>query len=175
MIIFFGGESPERLVSVATAQNISQAVPEADCYFWAQDNSVFKVKREALLVHENPFKSEFKPSASPVAESPKRFFEQVREDKPTFILGTHGGKGEDGTLQDWLESYNLAHTGPDSTACRLAINKTAGKELVAKHGVRVLPSILLQHDKTVETLNQCLEAHQKLILKPNFGGSSIGL
>ena len=35
--ILFGGTNKERLVSVATAQALHQALPEADLWFWDVD------------------------------------------------------------------------------------------------------------------------------------------
>ena len=38
--ILFGGTNKERLVSVATAQALHTALPEADLWFWAPDDAV---------------------------------------------------------------------------------------------------------------------------------------
>ena len=46
--IFFGGTNKERLVSVASAQALHQALPEADLWFWDIDDTVHEVRSEAL-------------------------------------------------------------------------------------------------------------------------------
>ena len=38
--ILFGGTSRERLVSVASAQALTQALPDADLWFWDLDGTV---------------------------------------------------------------------------------------------------------------------------------------
>ena len=38
--ILFGGTNKERLVSVATAQALHQALPDADLWFWDADDTV---------------------------------------------------------------------------------------------------------------------------------------
>jgi len=47
--ILFGGTNKERLVSVASAQALHQALPEADLWFWDVDDTVHDVRSEALL------------------------------------------------------------------------------------------------------------------------------
>ena len=48
--ILFGGLSKERLVSVATAQALHAALPEADLWFWDIANTVHRVAPDVLLV-----------------------------------------------------------------------------------------------------------------------------
>ena len=59
--IVFGGTNKERLVSVASAQALHLALPEADLWFWDIDDSVHEVRPEALLDHSRPFEEPFKP------------------------------------------------------------------------------------------------------------------
>ena len=42
--ILFGGTNKERLVSVASAQALHQALPEADLWFWDVDDTVHEVR-----------------------------------------------------------------------------------------------------------------------------------
>ena len=42
--ILFGGTNKERLVSVASAQAIHRALPEADLWFWDVADTVHEVK-----------------------------------------------------------------------------------------------------------------------------------
>ncbi len=58
--ILFGGLSKERLVSVATAQALHSALPDADLWFWDVDGSVHGASPEALLGHTRPFEEPFK-------------------------------------------------------------------------------------------------------------------
>ena len=52
--ILFGGTNKERLVSVASAQALYSAWPEADLWFWDVDDTVHDVRPEALLAHARP-------------------------------------------------------------------------------------------------------------------------
>ena len=65
--ILFGGTNTERLVSVASAQALHQALPEADLWFWDVADTVHEVRSEALLNHARPFEDEFKPGNRGIA------------------------------------------------------------------------------------------------------------
>src|SRR3990167_7399854 len=101
LIILFGGESRERLVSVATAQNLSQALPEALCWFWAPDDRVYQVSHEELMSHSDVFKSEFKSSNKAVFENILLALDSKTAAQSLFVLAVHGGRGENGVLQGW--------------------------------------------------------------------------
>jgi D-alanine-D-alanine ligase len=62
--ILFGGTNKERLVSVASAQALHQALPEADLWFWDVADTVHDVPSQKLLNHARPFEDEF-PSPGP--------------------------------------------------------------------------------------------------------------
>ena len=47
--ILFGGTNKERLVSVASAQALHQALPEADLWFWDVADTVHDVQSQKLL------------------------------------------------------------------------------------------------------------------------------
>ncbi|MEI6805631.1 MAG: ATP-grasp domain-containing protein [Myxococcaceae bacterium] len=178
LIILFGGESRERFVSVATAQNISRALPHALCWYWAPDDSVYQVTQEELLTHTDVFKTEFKPASKSIFENILLAFDSKQAANSVFVLGVHGGRGEDGTLQSWLEERKIAFTGSDSKACKLCMDKLAAKKSLESMRVRVAASALIsgQDLSTAEAeINQFLLEYSKLILKPNAEGSSVGL
>src|SRR6202035_3760462 len=61
--ILFGGTNKERLVSVATAQALHSALPDADLWFWDIDDTVHEVRSQALLNHSRPFEEPFQPGS----------------------------------------------------------------------------------------------------------------
>src|SRR3954469_3989872 len=71
--ILFGGTNKERLVSVASAQALHSALPDAALWFWDVDDSVHEVQPQALLAHSRPFEDPFKPgtpSLGRIAQAP---------------------------------------------------------------------------------------------------------
>jgi len=65
--ILFGGTNKERLVSVASAQALHRALPEADLWFWHVNDTVHEVRSETLLDHKRPFEDEFDPGTRGIA------------------------------------------------------------------------------------------------------------
>ena len=65
--ILFGGSNRERLVSVASAQALHQALPEAELWWWDIEDKVHVVQSRQLLEHARPFEDEFKPGTSGIA------------------------------------------------------------------------------------------------------------
>ena len=70
--IFFGGTNTERLVSVASAQALHQALPEADLWFWDADDSVHETQAKTLREHSRPFEQDFKPGGRRVGKGSAR-------------------------------------------------------------------------------------------------------
>ena len=86
-----------------------------------------------------------------------------------MILATHGGPGEDGTLQGALDLAGIAYSGPSVAGAALGMDKWAFSSVLAQAGLPTLPRELL-----TET-DRSLPFDGPYILKPRFGGSSIGI
>lgn len=165
--ILFGGTNKERLVSVASAQALHQALPEADLWFWDVDDSVHEVGSEALLSHTRPFEDDFKPGSRGVALA--LALDAAKAEDRLLVLGLHGGRAENGELQAMCEMRGIAFTGSGSAASHLAFDKVAAKRFAAISGVRAPGSVALAD------VEAALAEHGKLIAKPARDGSSYGL
>lgn len=88
----------------------------------------------------------------------------------------HGDFGEDGRLQELLEAENFAYIGSNSRASALCIDKWRSKQLAQKHGIPVLPAVLIQAgDLLDEAFIYEQLGKSALVLKPTNKGSSIGV
>ncbi len=85
-----------------------------------------------------------------------------------FFIALHGTFGEDGTLQNILESKGLAYTGSPPEASRLAFDKWSSKAYFKNAGVPTPESVLFEQPIT-------LPAWQKYTIKPLREGSTIGI
>lgn len=177
VILLFGGESQERLVSVATAQNLSRFLPDATCWYWAPSDAVFEIGGDALRAHENPFSKTLEVQGEPIFSDLKSALDSPKYSECIFFLGLHGGRGEDGTVQKWLEERKLRFTGSNSKACLAAFDKIAAKEIVAKVGIKTAKTLRVQGagPETENGLNAMLAEHHKIVIKPICDGSSVGL
>jgi D-alanine-D-alanine ligase len=165
--ILFGGTNKERLVSVASAQALHQALPEADLWFWAVADTVHEVRSETLLNHQRPFEDEFKPGSHGVAL--EAALDRAKAEDRLLVLGLHGGRAENGELQAMCELRGIPFTGSGSASSNLAFDKVAAKRFAAIAGVKAPAGIAL------DEIDAAFGEYGKLIAKPARDGSSYGL
>src|SRR4051795_6813315 len=99
VIVLFGGPSPERKVSVASAQHVASVLEEAEAWFWAVDGGIHPVDRKALFAHEKPFENEFVPAGRRRFPPLAAALDDGGSRDAVFFLALHGTGGEDGTAQ----------------------------------------------------------------------------
>jgi D-alanine-D-alanine ligase len=166
--ILFGGLSKERLVSVASAQALHAALPDADLWFWDAGNTVHQVMSKTLQAHSRPFEDPFKPDA-PSLGCIEQALDRVAAEGRVLVLGLHGGTAENGELQAMCELRDVAFTGSGSASSHLAFDKVAAKRFAAVAGVKAPAGVAL------DDAEAALSEHGRLIAKPARDGSSYGL
>lgn len=167
--ILFGGTNKERLVSVASAQALCEALPEADLWFWAADDSVHETDAKTLAGHARPFEQEFVPGGRKVGASIEQALDRASKDSRVLVLGLHGGRAENGELQAACEFRGVPYTGSDSTSSHLAFDKISAKRFAAIAGVQVPEGIAL------DDLDAAFAEYGELVAKPTHDGSSYGV
>lgn len=165
--ILFGGSNRERLVSVASAQALHQALPEADLWFWDIQDKVHVVQSKQLLEHARPFEDEFQAGTRGIPL--EQALDQAKAEDRVLVLGLHGGRAENGELQVTCEARGVAFTGSGSASSHLAFDKAAAKRFAALGGVTPPANIAL------ETIDDAFAEYGRLIAKPARDGSSYGL
>jgi D-alanine-D-alanine ligase len=178
VIILFGGRSSERLVSVASAQNISAQLAGAHCWFQSREGAVFVVAPEVLQAHMRPFEAEFHPSDQASWPSLDKALDSIEARDSVFFIALHGGEGENGTTQRLFEERRLAFTGSASVESAAAFDKAHAKRLAQARGVEVadarsVPPVNGAEARTL--LSELLTIHPRWVLKPQADGSSVGL
>jgi D-alanine-D-alanine ligase len=166
--IVFGGTNKERLVSVASAQALHLALPEAELWFWNIDDTVHEVKSAALLNHARPFEEPFQPDDAGISGI-ERALDQAGAENRLLVLGLHGGTAENGELQAMCETRGIPFTGSGSASSHLAFDKVAAKRFAAIAGLRVPADVALAKAE------RALAEYGRLIAKPSRDGSSYGL
>jgi D-alanine-D-alanine ligase len=165
--ILFGGTNTERLVSVASAQALHEALPEADLWFWDVSDTVHEVQSQALRRHARPFEDPFKPGTRGIGL--ERALDQAKAEQRLLVLALHGGRAENGELQVMCEMLGIPFTGSGSASSHLAFDKIAAKRFAAIAGVKAPIGLRL------EDIDAALVEYDKLIAKPVRDGSSYGL
>jgi D-alanine-D-alanine ligase len=165
--ILFGGANTERLVSVASAQALHEALPEADLWFWDVNDTVHEVRSQALRSHARPFEDPFKPGTRGIGL--EQALDQAKAEQRLLVLALHGGRAENGELQVMCEMLGIPFTGSGSASSHLAFDKIAAKRFAAIAGVKAPIGLRL------EDIDAALVEYDKLIAKPVRDGSSYGL
>ena len=178
--VLFGGPTPEHDISILTGllalRELHVRQGDAQGIYWSKTGDFFAV---APTVEPPDFLEGRPKNATELTLrlgadggffSPGgRLGKDRRLDISTVILATHGGPGEDGTLQAALDLAGIPYSGPTVAGAALGMDKWAFGTVVAQSGLPTLPRVLL----TAET--ETLPFDGPYILKPRFGGSSIGI
>ncbi|WP_152397147.1 D-alanine--D-alanine ligase [Paenibacillus guangzhouensis] len=90
------------------------------------------------------------------------------------LLALHGQYGEDGTVQGALETLGIPYTGSGVLASSLCMNKQLSKMLLKSAGVHT-PVGLCWHGMKDYDPQMVKQLGYPVIVKPNTGGSSIGV
>ena len=169
----FGGSSDERLVSVASAQNLSANFEFDERWFVTELGRVIKVTTQELAAHQNPFKNAFAPATSPFASSIAQAIGTLKNE--TVFLGFHGTEGEDGKIQALLERAKIPFTGSGSVSSHNSFDKTIAKKAVGAEGITMAAQLLINGGDAPDALTSFYKTHGKIVVKPVANGSSFGL
>lgn len=178
----FGGPSPEHDVSVLTGLQAARALRSArdaravNAIYWSKDAEFFQVdpslEAEAFMAGVPEKASRVRLVAEPGAgfiPVASKLGRARPLDVDVVLNCCHGGPGEDGTLSAVLDLAGLAHAGPSVAGAALGMDKLAFGAAMASIGIPSLPRALLTRDGPAPAFDG------PYIVKPRFGGSSIGI
>lgn len=151
VVVIAGGLSPERDVSIRSGRRVAEDLRKAGIEAQVRDI-------DATLI---PF---------------------LLEDPPTCAFPlVHGVAGEDGSLQEVLQSIGLPFVGSGAHACRRSFDKAIASALLADTGISVPESVALPQamfrDLGAPVLLAAIaeQLGLPLVIKPNRGGSALGV
>jgi D-alanine-D-alanine ligase len=178
--VLFGGPSPEHDISILTGllalREFQRARRDAVGIYWTKTGAFLTVapdvEAEAFLDGVPKGSSELTLRVGDTGgfySMGSRLAKERRLELDAVVLCTHGGPGEDGSLQAALDLAGVKYSGPTVAGAAIGMDKWAFAAMIANAGLPTLPRELL----TSET--QSLGFDAPYILKPRFGGSSIGI
>lgn len=91
------------------------------------------------------------------------------------LLCIHGTPGEDGKLQGYFDMIGLPYTSCDAATSALTMNKRYTVAVAAFGGINVAKSMHLFRHTPVRAEEVLAKLSLPLFVKPNSGGSSIGM
>jgi D-alanine-D-alanine ligase len=102
----------------------------------------------------------------------------VDEEKINFdavLIGIHGTPGEDGKLQGYFDLLHIPYTSCDAATSALTFNKSFTVAVAAFSGINVSRSVLLFRNSFTSPDETVKGLRFPVFIKPNNGGSSIGM
>jgi len=179
--VVFGGPSPEHDVSVLTGlqaahELLAGAGGQVRALYWAKSGDWFEVDPglEAVAFVDGvprgaaPLRLVVGPTGGFTAEG-SRFGKGRSVPLGVALVCCHGGPGEDGTLQGALDLAGVPYTGPSLAGAAIGMDKLAFGAAMQSAGLPALPRVALD----ARTTNVGFDG--PYIVKPRFGGSSIGI
>jgi D-alanine-D-alanine ligase len=180
--VIFGGPSPEHDVSVLTGLQAARGLtalapaPTVRALYWTKTGEWYEVdpglEAESFVEGLPRGAAPLQFTASPgggFAEPAGRLGRPRPVEMEAALVCCHGGPGEDGTLQAALDLAGIRYSGPTVAGAALGMDKLAFGALVAGAGLPTLPRVALSADTGTPAFPG------PYILKPRFGGSSIGI
>jgi D-alanine-D-alanine ligase len=99
--------------------------------------------------------------------------ETIRFDLAYIML--HGTPGEDGKLQGYFDILGIPYTSCDAAVSAITFNKRYSVAVAAMAGIKVAKSVHLFKNTKYSTSEILSDLQPPLFIKPNNGGSSIGM
>ena len=178
--VIFGGPSLEHDVSILTGLQAARVLAgsgrEPIVLYWTEVNSWYRVpsglEADAFL---EGVPSGARPVVLELGGREPGFYEgrsmgrRSRIDISAAVVCCHGGPGEDGRLQGLLDLAGVPYTGPSAACATLTMDKLAFGALMVSAGLPALPRV------PWSASSQEPEFPAPYIVKPRFGGSSIGI
>lgn len=139
--ILYGGDSPEREISLKSGKCVYDALKK-------------KYKKVKL----------FDPSK-------KDFIKNFLNFKPDLVfIALHGGIGENGGIQGFLETLKIPYTGSGILASSICMNKIVCKEILIFNKIPTPPFVIIQNKKIPK-----IPFSFPVVVKPANLGSTIGI
>ncbi|MBI2469858.1 MAG: D-alanine--D-alanine ligase [Planctomycetes bacterium] len=146
VVVLMGGISPEREISLRSGNAVSKALKDAGFNVTCID-----VKDEKLE-------------------------ELDQMDVDVAFIALHGYFGEDGGVQQLLESKGIPYTGSGINASRLAMDKLATKKCFIEAGLKTPDYVTVtEFQELTEIQQEVSKLGLPVVLKPTRNGSSIGI
>ena len=138
--ILMGGPSEEKEVSIATGKAVIKACEE-----------------NGYTATEFVFDTNY-----------KKYLKELKKQNIIFNA-LHGGIGENGKIQKWLDENDIKYTGSGAIASSLCMDKAASKKIAKRNGIETPDWQLIQR------LDQNVKITLPFVVKPNDQGSTVGL
>ena len=166
--ILFGGNSLEHEISIITAYQVKSKIEKRyDVYmlYLDFDNNLYIANKCSI--------GDFKLGKPKKLKKTSFIGGGVKGIKlDSVIIAAHGENTEDGVCAGVLRFYNIPFVGCDILPSSLCMNKYTSYKMLNSNGIPMLETKLITYEDYV---NGIIIDEYPIILKPVYGGSSIGI
>lgn len=148
--ILAGGNSAEREVSLKSCNNLINSI----------DEDKYDVHIYSLPDNNN-----------------KDWIKEVMEEKPDVVVSAlHGGIGENGSIQGLLHCLSIPYVGSGVLSSALCLDKKSTKTVLEANHIKTAGDVFIRKGESLAVYEDDIrQLGFPLIVKPNRGGSSIGI
>ena len=145
VVVLVGGVSSERTISLNTGKSCSEALRQAG--YSVTDIDITTTDIDVITKQLTP--------------------------KPDYVFNAlHGTFGEDGQIQDILNTLNIPYTHSGAESSRICMDKPKAIALYKKNGIDTVEHVRL-NAQTISESN--ITIPRPIVIKPACNGSSVGL
>ncbi len=170
--VIIGGPSSEHDISILTGLQSARILSKdnkVSILYWSKDNKWYLLDS---ILESKDFLEDKKVLKKPIElrfnSDSGFYFKKKKLDFDVFLNSCHGGPGEDGSLQSLLNILRVKYTGPNVISAQICMDKYVFYTTMKENGLPVL-------HKDLVNIGVDVSFKGPYILKPRFGGSSIGV
>ena len=167
ILILFGGDSQEHLISCKSAatitKNIDTSLFDVSTTYIAKDNTWYIYNKDINLIINNTIDLSSLEKITNHIEYLKSF------DKVFPIM--HGNPCENGNIQGMLNMFNIPYVGSNLQSSIISYDKELTKIICHNYQIPQVPYIVVTNKKAIKKL----DIEFPVIIKPAKCGSSIGI
>jgi D-alanine-D-alanine ligase len=140
IVVLCGGDSPERKISLVSGNSVAKAL--------SKKYTVFKIDPKG-----------------------KGFLKKLLKINPDCVfVALHGGNGENGVIQGFLETLGIPYTGSGVSASAVCMNKILTKKILYSSGIPTAEFIPVEKNKIPR-----VPFEYPCVVKPANLGSTVGI
>jgi len=184
IIILFGGSSAEHEVSVISGLQVLENIDRKKYTPFA-----IKLTKENLFKYYDRFENrkdylKIKPQIISFGKDDQGSYFQTSGllKSKTYIDGAylafHGGNGESGQVQGFLETLDIPYTSPNVEASVISMNKQVTKQILNEYGIKTVEGVSVCDEDIKADVNKVvknIKLKLPVIIKPAHLGSSIAI
>lgn len=162
--VLSGGVSSERVISIKTAKQLSEALDKN--LFQAFLADIGKNSWD-ILIEDKKYPID-KNDFSAIIEGEKIKFDYA-------LIAIHGTLGEDGLLQAYFNMIGIPYSGCDVLTSAVCFNKNFCKQYLKPYNITMAKSVMIKADQDYDEKQIIDYLGLPVFVKPNTAGSSFGI